>query len=60
MKELRFSFQELDDDVNKPDLFKWLIKDKLIALVDEEKGGIIGYFHRDHEEEFFKLLNKLK
>lgn len=60
MKELRFSFQELDEETNIPDLQNWVDHRQLVGLVDEEHGGIVGYFNRGHEEEFFKILNKLK
>lgn len=60
MEETRFSFQDLDEEVNIPDLQKWIDERVLVGLIDEEKGGIVGYFNIEHEEEFFKLLNKIK
>lgn len=39
------------------DAYSWLRTDKLVALVDESTGGIIGYVHRDHADRIAALLN---
>ena len=53
----RFSFQELDEETNIPDLQKWVDERKLVAIIDEEKGGIIGYINHEHEDMFYGVLN---
>ena len=53
----RFSFQELDEETNIPDLQKWADERKLVAIVDEEHGGIIGYINHEHEDMLFGVLN---
>jgi len=53
----RFSFQELDEDTNIPDLQKWVDERKLVGVVDEEKGGIIGYINHEHEDMLYQVLN---
>src|SRR6185369_14412373 len=55
--EPRFNYQDLDSEINKPDLQKWVDADELHALVDESKGGIIGYIHHSHVDEITGLLN---
>lgn len=58
--EPRFNYQEVDELDNLPDLQKWVDGNKLNALVDEEKGGIIGYIHHEHIDEIVGLLNERK
>lgn len=56
----RFNFQDLDEEVNIPDLQKWVDNRDLIGIVDEKHGGIIGYINYQHENEFYDILNKTK
>lgn len=52
-------FWELEmDDMNKKDMQDWVDKDQLVALVDENHGGIIGYVNREHSQGLLKQLNK--
>ena len=53
----RFSFQELDEETNIPDLQKWVDERKLVAIIDEERGGIIGYINHEHEDMLYQVLN---
>lgn len=55
-EELRCWELELEG-VNIRDLALSIHNNKLVAIVDEEKGGIIGYVLRNHSEEILKLLN---
>ena len=55
--EERFWTLDLFDE-HKIDLQKWINDDGLIALVDEESGGIIGYIGRDHISMIMKSLSK--
>lgn len=57
--ELNFNYQDVDELDNKPDLQKWVDNNELEALIDESKGGIIGYIHREHIDEITGLLNKV-
>jgi len=41
--ENRFNYQDLDEEVNIPDLQKTLNKRELWGIIDEEQGGIIAY-----------------
>jgi len=56
----RFYYQDIDEEDNKPDLQNWVNNDELFALVDENKGGIIGYINKEHITEIVDLLNKIK
>ena len=56
-KEQRYWYMELEEQ-NKKDLLKWLNEDKLIALVDEKEGGIIGYINPLFIDKITKILNK--
>ena len=56
-KEPQFNYQEVDFEDNLPDLLKWAADGQLEALVDESKGGIIGYIHREHIDRITGLLN---
>lgn len=56
-KESRFWELEMDER-NKRDLQDWFNKDQLIALVDEDTGGIIGYINREHSQSLLEQLNK--
>jgi len=57
MKEDRYYYQEMEE-VNTLDALKWLGKSEMVAIVDEKKGGIIGYAHQTHAEKLIKKLNK--
>lgn len=56
----RFNFQELDEEINKPDLQEWVDNDFMVGLIDEESGGIIGYVNRNHVDKLYSLLNSVK
>lgn len=56
--EPRFDWMFLDEETNIPDLKRWVDENVLAGLIDEEKGGIIGYIHHEHIDEITKLLNK--
>lgn len=57
MTEDNFYSQNLYEE-NKIELQRFLLDDKLLAIVDESKGGIIGYIISDHIEELVNILNK--
>ena len=46
------------DERHIKDAQKWLDEENLVALVDEKKGGIIGYINRTHIDEILPILNK--
>lgn len=56
--EPNFNYQDLDED-NKNDLLKWVADDELMGLIDEEKGGIIGYINHKHVNRIAEMLNEL-
>ena len=58
--QLNFSYQDLDEEVNIPDLQKWVDAKVLYALIDEESGGIIGYIHYQHIDRITGILNSMK
>lgn len=39
-------------------MLSWIVKGEIVGLVDEEKGGIIGYIHRDNIKGVIKILSK--
>ncbi len=55
-----FNYQRIDPEDNLPDLEKWVKEDKMVALIDEEMGGIIGYIHQDHIDRITAILNTSK
>lgn len=56
---LQFTEHHLMDDKNVEDLLKWVEQNKLVAIVDENEGGIIGYVHEFHSDRILDTLNKL-
>lgn len=56
-QESRFDWMDLDDETNIPDLQEWVDERELVGLIDEEKGGIIGYINHFHIEEVVGILN---
>lgn len=58
MKDKRYWELELTDE-NYKDLQTWIKNEKVIGLVDEKMGGIIGYIHKVHSDEIIKNLNKV-
>ncbi len=56
----RFTFQELDEEINIPDLQNWVNDRVLVGIVDDESGGIIGYVNREHADKLYTILNKMK
>ena len=56
---MRFWDLELTDE-NYKDLQNWVTKEKMVGLVDENMGGIIGYINRSQVKEILKLLNEVK
>lgn len=59
MEEQRYWEQELTQ-INIEHLLKWIIDRQLVAVVDDDYGGIIGYVSRDYSEEILKQLNNSK
>ena len=57
-KKNRFWDVELSDDTQM-DAKDWIDEDKVIGLVDEKQGGIIGYINRKHAERIINHLNKV-
>ncbi len=55
--DLPFTAHNDMDIQNALDAHRWLSNDKLVGLVDESQGGIIGYVHRDHVDRIVALLN---
>lgn len=55
-----FNYQRIDPEDNLPDLEKWVKEDKMVALIDEEMGGIIGYINQDHIDRITAILNTSK
>lgn len=55
--EPRFSYMDLDEETNIPDLQRWVNERQLNGLVDETKGGIIGYIHQEHSDKISGMLN---
>ena len=56
----RFDYQEIDPADNLPDLLNWAANDDMVALIDEESGGIIGYINKGHIDMIYSILNKTK
>lgn len=56
--EPRFNYQEIDEQVNLPDLRSWVDNNEMSAIVDEDKGGIIGYISTSHVDEITNRLNE--
>jgi hypothetical protein len=56
---MRYTSQDLDSN-NLSDLKKWIDSDVLHGLIDEKKGGIIGYFHHVNIEEVKATLERGK
>ena len=56
-KEYRFWDVELSDGTQM-DAKDWIEENQMIGLVDEKKGGIIGYINREHAERIIKQLNE--
>ena len=48
------------DEKNKQDLQKWIDEDKMVGIVNEENGGIIGYINKGHINKILKKLNKME
>ena len=59
MEEQRYYEQELNEQ-NILDLLKWIAENQLVAIVDEQEGGIIGYVSRNYSEEILFYLNPAK
>lgn len=59
VEDAKFTTQYLDE-VNYSDLQKWIAEDVLHGLVDEEKGGIVGYIHHEHIENIADKLNSFQ
>ena len=56
----RFSYQDLDQEVNIPDLKKSMNDDNLWGIIDEKKGGIIAYAIGEEHADFISAsLNSL-
>lgn len=51
-----FTYQELDEQ-NVSDAIEWLDNDKMVAIVSEIHGGIIGYVHQSHADDITSVLN---
>lgn len=51
-----FTSQELDE-MNIEDATQWLTKGEMVGIVSEIHGGIIGYIHNDHADDFVSVLN---
>lgn len=60
MEEPRFDYMDLDEETNIPDLQNWVDNRELVGLIDETKGGIIGYINKAHIEDIIVLLNNLR
>jgi len=58
MEESRFTQYDMLNEENWSDLQKWVDNEELVALVDEEEGGIIGYINPVHMDKILNLLNK--
>lgn len=56
-EEFRFDWMILNEETNIPHLLSWVYERKLVGLIDEEKGGIIGYINHAHIEEIVGILN---
>ena len=54
---MRYWKLELTDE-NYNDMQNWVRTEEMVGLVDEEKGGIIGYINREHAERIIKELTK--
>lgn len=57
--ELNYNYQDLDVE-NILDLKLWTEQGELWGLIDEAKGGIIGYVHPEHMDRICGELNRLK
>ncbi|OJT66901.1 hypothetical protein [Bacillus licheniformis] len=51
-----FSHQELDE-MNIKDARHWIEKGEMVAIVSEIHGGIVGYIHKGHADDFVTILN---
>jgi hypothetical protein len=58
-EDTRYSIQDLDA-LNIEDLKHSMIHDELLGLIDEESGGIIGYFTTTHAKRIMDSLNSIK
>jgi len=56
-KEKRFDVWELTKE-NKKDLDSWINENRLIGIIDDVEGGIIGYIHDKHARNIINQLNK--
>jgi hypothetical protein len=54
---LQFTEHDDMDEVNIRDLLEWVTQNKLVAIVDENEGGIIGYVHEFHSDRILNTLN---
>ena len=52
----KFYHQDLDD-ANVADATQWVDENKMVAIVSEIHGGIIGYIHADHADDITTILN---
>lgn len=55
---LQFTEHHLMDEQNIKDLIEWVTKNELVAIVDENEGGIIGYVHEFHSDRILDTLNQ--
>lgn len=59
MAELNYNYQDLDNEVNIPDLKKSVDKGDMYGIVSETDGGIIAYaIGNEHADEIVSKLNE--
>lgn len=52
----RFYTQDLDSDTNVPDLLHCIADNRMIAIVDEDAGGIIAYAIDDENAKYIVAI----